>query len=118
MKLCTPHWEELRTAVRDRGLEPFVSRSGEEAARKLANGPPRDRASFDPLLRANIAIVEHVVGAAGPVKAAEWSATDACPICYFSDHCDVCREHSARWITLATDEQLALAKVLGLVTSS
>lgn len=92
MRFCAPHWEQLRQAIKDRGLDSLVADSGEKAARNLvsegAEGATVD--NFDPLMGAHNAIVSRAMTEirdkysqnpmmlfADPDEHPEW----ACPIC-------------------------------------
>jgi hypothetical protein len=111
MKICEAHWSTLRTAIEERGLMPFVSRSQEEAQAvlsRMAAGPFEDDV-FEPLLGANFAIAAAAIEDGGLIVMA---GDGVCPLC------EVAKQSTAlamEWITGAADDQLARARELGVV---
>lgn len=70
MKFCQDHWDRLRAAIADRGLDGLVARGGAEAVRRqvdeLKSGRSAD--TFDPLMSAHWAIASNAsdyIGRAG-----------------------------------------------------
>lgn len=114
MKFCATHWTALREAISSRGLDGFISKNGEEAAKRMAEG------TFDPLLAAHNAIVSQAVRVAG----LGIMVNEGCPICSLNEgHKEQCKEPGCSfsyepWIGYAADESLEQAKKLGLVASS
>lgn len=52
MKICAPHWEKLREAIKSRGLWPLVARNGQEAMQRTVDEleGTEDKATYDPLM--------------------------------------------------------------------
>lgn len=110
MKCCQDHWDKLRRAVKDSGMDHLVAQSGEAAAESLVrqlkgNSDNRD---FDPLMGANWAIMAAYtrdVGLAGMFS-------DVCPLC------EVERSKAGlaeNWINGAVEDQLSAARSIGLM---
>ena len=77
MKMCQSHWDKLRAAIADRGLDKFVSADGLAAINALVAGRP------DPLLAAHNAIVGNAASKVGiAVMQQNEDGSDRCPICY------------------------------------
>jgi hypothetical protein len=116
MKICKQHWQDLRAAIAERGLDRFVSSNGEEAMRKVQlqlQPGESELAKFDPLLNANFAIWNNALSAGGPyMLASKPDGTSYCPLCEVESHTDI---KAQEWITHAADEQLQAARNLGLL---
>lgn len=119
MKMCQPHWDTLRDAIKARGLSALVAESGQQAidnlGSELAHGPTID--NFDPLMGAFWAITSNL--------------SDIDPRTLFMDDCGLCfanKEHEQRcqvpdceggatyfdsWIERAADDQVAAWKARG-----
>lgn len=105
MKFCSSHWEKLRIAIRERGLEGEVAKSGQEAVRDMVAGRP------DPLMSAHLAIVSNAMNVVGlELFGTNEDGAERCPICFLVASCrcgqDVCTFET--WVERAADEQLAL----------
>jgi hypothetical protein len=82
MRFCQAHWEKMREAVRERGLEAYVASGEEEAARRTTTAlldPDNERAAFDPLLEAHWAIVNNLMQMT-PLGLSLMMG-DGCPLC-------------------------------------
>ena len=101
MKLCQKHWFELCGVIDERGLTPFISATGAEAARRFTVG------EFDPLMNAWGAIADNVVRAVG-IKILDMKI---CPIC----NGNRIAPDTNKWITYAADDVRQRAKELKLV---
>lgn len=103
MKVCDHHWQALRDAISERGLDDLVARDDREAFEKMAAELQGDKslANYDPLMAAHWAIVNNcmkLIAAAGgnplylmggsddPVvgygKQYEGRTWPHCPLCY------------------------------------
>jgi hypothetical protein len=115
MKLCMPHWDELKAAITARDLFRFVSSNGQIATEKMqAQLQPGASAleGFDPLLNANFAIWSNGLDAGGLYMMGKTpEGSDYCPLCELNAH----GGSAALWIACAADEQLERARELGLV---
>lgn len=130
MKFCTTHWESLRQAITDRGLDRFVSPDGEELARRLADesqGNP-ERSNFDPLMGAHNAILSNALRIVGvDIIMPSHDGSHRCPLCFVGEQealavMEYGRENVAlrtdSWIDRATIDMLDQAKALGLVAAA
>jgi len=126
LALCPNHWKELRTALRVRGLEGFVSKSRAEAHSKavLAQelGDAAAAECYDPLLIGATELLSNGLevlsederGAIAAVK----PDVPVCPLCYLLDTCSCGGGADCNfrlWIRYAAEEQLRAAIDLGLV---
>lgn len=115
---CMPHWNMLRRAVRDRGMDHLVAPSGEEAARAAAaqlEGTDTVE-DWDPLMAAHWAIMSKVLQAVGLAGLAEVF----CPLCAVQESFDAVsetddfkpeRHHNAQqWVDSCTDAMLDYAR--------
>lgn len=121
MKLCQEHWNELKTAIEQRGLMHLVATSGEKAINQVVtqlNGNDSNQ-TYDPLMSANFAIWGNALEVYGLAMMRE----DApCPLCLIDKHLAECKESNCKfkdsasdWIRFASDAQLTAARERGLV---
>ena len=78
MQFCQQHWDSMREAVRLRGMEHLVARSGEEAVADLTaqlEGTATQQ-NWDPLMAAHWAILTRVMRSMGLA-----ALGDFCPLC-------------------------------------
>lgn len=109
MKMCMPHWEELKTAIDDRGLSKFIAPSGEVLAKNLVTELQGGEKKFEPLMGANIAIMSNALQMGGLYL----MTGDFCPLCELEKHTP---EKASNWIKYASDEQYEKAKKLNLIS--
>lgn len=121
MKFCQDHWDRLRAAITDRGLDDLIAKGGVRAARNLKSeieaGP--SMANFDPLMGAHNAILNNALDnmPPGAAMAMLTSPDDApeqsCPLCVLNanvpdqsmpDSFDVWIEHAADDMKKLADE--------------
>lgn len=118
MKFCRPHWEELKKAVDERGLTPFIASSGAEAVKRMTG----ESAKFEPLMYAHNAIVSNAMGVAGLVLMENNDdGSERCPICFLVAACQCGKGADCpfnTWITKAADDALEGAKHHGLVAKT
>lgn len=110
MKFCNPHWEELREAIKSKGMWDLVSRNGEEAVKRLSDEDKKPE-SFDPLMSAHNMILGNALKAGGLYLL----QGDYCPLCELDKNNDKMGEHSKDWIEGATNGCLEHCRELGLV---
>ena len=119
MKMCQPHWDTLRVAIKARGLSALVAESGQKAldnlGSELAHGPTVD--NFDPLMNAYWAIVSNLSTNNPGVL-----FMDGCPLCSANqDHAQGCKDpmcpgreaYYDPWIERAAADQVDVWKSLG-----
>jgi hypothetical protein len=114
MRMCDAHWQQLKTAIEDRGLGKFIAKNGEAAVAKLTSETMNEQEAFEPLIGAHNAILMNALEAVG----FQLFASDGCPLCTVISSCtcgqgEQCPFRS--WINLAADDALAVAKQLGLM---
>lgn len=120
MKFCGAHWEELRTAVRDAGLDRFIAKGGEEVVTRLVRDDPtrKPAENFEPLLGAWSAITVRALETAGlGVMQPGANGEETCPLCFLISGCP-CGETTCgyrRWIPGAVGAQVERARELGLL---
>lgn len=111
MQICQTHWDELRAAIKSRGLDHLVARSGAEAVASLkrqVEGEADPQEDFDPLMGANFAIWRAFLRDGG-IAALTYPG---CCLCRVNEQ----EEGLATdWIEGAALDQLAHARALGLV---
>lgn len=113
MQICAEHWDQLRKAIADRGLEHLVGKSGQEAADSMVRqleGTATEQ-DFDPLMNANWAITAAYVRDAG-AGAILSARGNICPLC------EVERSRkglATNWIEGCTQDQLEIARTRKLV---
>lgn len=80
MRFCKPHWDALRAAVTQRGMDHLVAKSGEEAMASMVAelGGTATKQDWDPLMAAHWAIVTRVTERVG---LAALTTPDFCPLC-------------------------------------
>lgn len=107
MRMCMPHWEQLRQGVKDRGMMHLVLKSGEEAVKNMKAEIEGAPAKFDPLMAANWAIFSQALNFGG----LDMMVGEHCPLCEADAH----GGHAQEWIDGCLDAQLEYAIELGLV---
>jgi hypothetical protein len=129
MKMCSKHWQELRDAIIDRGLEKLISNSAESLFDSTIKSIQGEASidDYDPLMTAYFEICSQALSILGVGLLLEETT---CPICtplqIVVDHLDNCKcveEYHAkdnlgyvqRWITLAANAQLEYAREHKLV---
>jgi hypothetical protein len=117
VRMCQPHWERLKTAIADRGMDGLVSQDGAELVARMReqmeSGATRD--NFDPLMAAHNLILRNAMNVAGlDLMTPNDDGTDRCPICYLSDSFRAQCERTGRtfesydcWCEKAADDVLA-----------
>lgn len=128
MKFCQRHWDLLRSAIVERGLDHLLAKTGEEVvARTVAaiEHPERERSTFDPLMNAMWLLVNKVADVFGPqgmllLIQDESDGSDRCPLCFLQvEHDKACQNPRCQsfdlWCGYAADDMLQEAKRLGLI---
>lgn len=122
MKFCMPHWEELRAAIKARGLDSLVSKGGEQAIAKLTSELDKGEATkdtFDPLMGAHNAILTRALDMVGlELMSPNEDGSERCPLCFLISKCECTLGegcHFKHWIPSVADFMLEEAKRYGLV---
>ena len=112
MNICQKHWDRLREALKERGLEKFGAKTSEDAFRNLVTdlevrGIEND---FDPLMGCNNMIAIEALGRIGlELLRPDESGKPPCPICM------CCKLHEDWWIYGPADAMLKEAQDKGLI---
>lgn len=112
MQICQPHWDRLRTAIKERGLNHLGAQTGRDAVRNAVTELEGrgDENEFDPLMACNNMIMANGLRILGlGVMAVKEDGTHFCPIC------EATKVYEEQWITGPSDSALQLAKEKGLV---
>lgn len=104
MKICQAHWDSLRAAIKERGLDHLGAKNGEEAVERMQdelNGVATDD-TYDPLMSANWMISSNALQAGGLyLMGADEKGEQYCPLCEVEKHIGV--GTAAEWIQGCTD---------------
>lgn len=77
MQLCDDHWDKLKIALKERGLDKYVSENATKAIDAVKEGRP------DPLAAATFAIYGNAMEIGGlAVMTPEEDGSSKCPICF------------------------------------
>jgi hypothetical protein len=119
MKICQDHWGKLRAAIKERGIDHLVARTGKEAAENMkADLEGRER-DYDPLMDCHWMITSRAVEHGGLyLMAPKEDGTEYCPICEALLHKpdDISVEQAEKyWIDGPADAALGLCREKGLV---
>lgn len=113
MNWCKPHWQQLREALKAKGLDGFGAQTGEEAAAEIASQLEGNEESFDPLLgcwsRVNAAMAESLTSLGRGHEILQLR----CPLCILVD--DGQPHTVANWIDGVTEEARMYAVHQGLI---
>ncbi|OGU54784.1 MAG: hypothetical protein A2V66_01620 [Ignavibacteria bacterium RBG_13_36_8] len=84
MKFCLPHWDELREAIRLKGLSHLVASSGEAAMERIKAEleGTETLANYDPLMSAYWMICSQAIEVGGPYLL----SGSYCPLCELDKH--------------------------------
>jgi hypothetical protein len=117
MRMCQEHWEALKLAIEERGMDHLIAKDGARAAQNLAQELEGGRtiANFDPLMGAHNAILGNALGFGGlAVMAPNDDGSERCPLCFLNlmhrEHCEQpgCDFMFDGWINRAADDELEL----------
>lgn len=124
MKMCQEHWDALKTAINDAGLEQFVTKSGAVVVAKMTSEAESglNRTNFEPLMGAHNSIVSNALSLAGlAVMQDNEDGTERCPLCYTIANC-MCNKgdgcHVRKWIEYSARDARNAAIRLGLIASA
>ena len=89
MKICTEHWESLRTAIKSKGMWHLVAASGEQLVGRLEKELKDEAAIEDPLMAANMMIWSRAIKLGGIYLMGQKEDGSAyCPLCELDYHAD------------------------------
>jgi hypothetical protein len=123
MRICQPHWDKLRTAIKNRGLSHLGAKSGEEAitdaVTELKGGTP----DYDPLMSCHWMITSQALKMGGLyLMGAKPDGTEYCPICEAVAHMNppegmTKEQQELSWINGPADAALEECRRLGIVSA-
>lgn len=123
MKMCQPHWDQIREAIRVRGLSHLGASSGIEALERL-NDELAGRATpdtYDPLMDANNMIWSKALEFGGLyLMGQKDDGSQYCPLCEVDIHTPARedgRPEAQHWIEGCTDTILRHCREISLVSS-
>lgn len=116
MNWCQPHWDHLRQAISDRGLDGFIAESGEEAAANLKAQLDGEGESFDPLMGSWTRINSEMFAALSKMDREAEALQFPCPMCILVN--DGQPELVDDWINSVTDSAKLYAIEQGLVKAN
>jgi hypothetical protein len=110
---CKPHWDKLRQAIQDRGLDKFGAKDGNEVITEIVSQIEGNEETFDPLLgswsRINVAMVKSLQRLGRGQEALQLR----CPCCILVE--DGQPQTVDNWINGVTDEAKLYAIDQGLM---
>jgi len=105
MRMCQPHWDQLRKAISDKNLMHLVAKSGEEAIARMITeleDKPDQPSARDPLMEANLSIMSQALDQGGLyLMSPKEDGTDYCPLCEVVVHTEIGMD--SKWIEGCTD---------------
>lgn len=119
--MCQPHWEKIRAAIKERGLDHLGASSGLEAIERL-NDELAGRATpdtYDPLMNANNMIWSRALEMGGLyLMGQKEDGSQYCPLCEVDANSPARedgRPEAEHWIEGCTNSVLNHCRDLGLV---
>lgn len=87
MQMCKPHWDMLRAAVDERGMNDLVAHDGKAAADNLVAELQGEPTRFDPLMELNNHFWAEALRCGGLyLMGLNEKGEHYCPICEFEAH--------------------------------
>lgn len=121
MKMCQPHWDELRKAIADRGLSHLVAKDGKVAIERVEDelrGTATDK-TYDPLMDAHWMISGKALEMGGLyIMGEKHDGSQYCPLCEVDIHAKDIGENAQEWIKGCTDSILVHCQERKLVPST
>lgn len=119
MKYCQSHWNRLRQAIEQHGMEKLVARDGQAAAARLVKEIEgrADLLNFDPLMAAHNEITRRFLEPLGADGLYVFMG-DYCPLCELVRLNPQKPQLDANWINGCTKELQDFCLKEGLITAS
>lgn len=121
MKLCQSHWDMLRAALKERGIDHLGAKTGHEVIEDMKTELAGGDTDFDPLMCCNYMIWNRGLELGGLyLMGQKDDGSEYCPICEALDHMEPppgeTREYCERlWIDGPADAALNECRRCGLV---
>lgn len=107
MKWCQPHWDQLRTAIADKGMDKLGAQDSKQAFNDMVDSLEGKETDFDPLMGCFWAINNQMMSNVG------LRAMGACPLCILVK--DGRPDLVENWVQGCTNHALEEARRLGLL---
>lgn len=123
MKMCQAHWDELKEAVRAKGLYHLVASSGQAAMERAIAEVKGDAtlSNYDPLMAANWMICGRAIDLGGLyLLGSKENGEPYCPLCELNEQVEKQNANTTGkipatvWIEGAVDEQWKYCQENGL----
>jgi hypothetical protein len=132
VKWCRDHWDAIRKAVADRGMEHLAAPSAEQAHADFAAQLEGEEERFDPVMgsmwRLTHRVLENVSISQGPAAVlSAFGDPDWCPMCAVQQSYEEYLRSGQKvdgaldaqgWITNTVDSALAHARESGIINPS
>jgi hypothetical protein len=128
VKICQPHWDKLRAAIAEAGMDGLVAKDGDQSAAQLVSGLENGskKENFDPLMASHNMIVSNALRVRGlEILNPNADGSDRCPLCFLTaEHLEQCTDATCKlkdfddWIGYAVRDSRAEAVRLGLLGSA
>jgi hypothetical protein len=87
MKMCQPHWNKLREAMKDRCIDYLGAKDGKQAADDAVEQLAGRETDYDPLMACNWMITGRALKMGGLyLMGAKEDGSEYCPICEAIEH--------------------------------
>lgn len=113
MNWCKPHWDLLRTAIKERGLDKFGAQNSQALFTDLTDQLKGVETQFDPLMGCWARINSKMAESLERLGRADEVLQFKCPLCVLVD--DGQPETVENWINGSTDGALGYAIEQGLI---
>lgn len=120
MKICEPHWDKLRTAIKDRGIDHLGAKNGKDAVDNVAEELQGGQPDYDPTMACNMMIWNQALKMGGLyLMGQKEDGSEYCPICEAIAHMSpppgMTKEQQERsWIDGPADAALDECRKRGL----
>ena len=112
--MCMEHWNELKSAIENKGLGHLVSKDSQSVANRIKKELNHEHFIKDPLFSANMAIMGNAIQAGGLyLMGKKEDGSDYCPLCEALRNLEDGMDK--KWIECAVQEQYDNALNAGLL---
>lgn len=113
MNWCQSHWDQLRAAIKDRGLDKFGAQNAQQATKELADQIEGKETAFDPLMGSWLRLNETMLDSMKKQGTLDFERAMQCPMCILVE--DGQPHLVENWINGVTDDALRYATTEGLI---
>jgi hypothetical protein len=112
MKFCQPHWDRLRNAIKERGIDHLGAKTGEQVIEEMKADLEGQKRPYDPLLDCHWMITCRAMELGGLyLMTQKEDGSNYCPICEVIAH----GGDEDHWINGPADAALEECRKRGLV---